>query len=166
MYNYLIYQDSTELDKLLLPAVLYNAVLNRRKVFITKYLEKHPKLALKILQFNQTLKMANSYNAQNKCGCPYTIPWFTQYQKTNNKKLVISFNQQVDMYRYMIRYWYPSTSISNMRYLSNIALQLLLNISMAWYYISNNLQPCIQNSLKVYKINNVYQFMNLVRNFI
>lgn len=166
MYNYLIYQDASELDKLLLPAPLYNAVINHRKNYILKYLEKHPKLALKIFQFNQTLKMANSYNSQNKCGCYYTIPWYTYYQKINNKpKLIISFNQQTEMYRYMIRNWYPYPTISNMRYLSNIALQLLLDINLSWSYISNNLQPCYQNLLKTQKINNAYDFMNFVRNF-
>ena len=167
MYNYLVYQDAQELDKLVLPAVLYNAVINKRKNVILKYLEKHPKLALKIFNFNQTLKIASSYKAEDKCGCFTTIPWFTQYQKEQNKpRMIISFTQQNELYRYMIQYWYPYPNISNMRYLSNLAMGLLQNVKLAWSYIGNNLQPCYnQNLWKSEKIENVYQFLTIARKF-
>lgn len=168
MSNFLLYQDASELDKLALPAPLYNAVINRRKGVILNYLEKHPQLAIKIFQFNQTLKMANSYKSQNKCGCFISVPWYTYYQKTEKKpKLFLSFTQQNELYRYMIVNWYPYPTISNMRYLSNLALGLLQNVRLAWSYIANNLQPCIYNNslLKTYKINNVYDFFNVANKF-
>ena len=167
MYNFLIYQDASELDKLILPAVLYNAVINKKKNVIIKYLEKHPQLALKIFGFNQTLKIANSYKAQNKCGCFTTVPWVTYYQKENNKsRTIISFTQQNEIYRYMIQYWYPSPDISNMRYLSNIALTLLLNVKLAWSYIGNNLEPCYNKNLwMTKKIDNPYELAMIVRKF-
>jgi hypothetical protein len=42
----------------------------------------------------------------------------------------------------MIKYYYPSPTISNMRYLSNIALGIIQELSLYRYYLGNNLDFC------------------------
>ena len=63
----------------------------------------------------------------------------------------------------MIRYWYPSPEISYMRYLSSIALNLILIIKRYIYNKSNNLVcselQCNKNIIKIFG-NSYIQFIN------
>ena len=89
------------------------------------------------------LKLANQLASDKKCKCSYLIPWVTKYQVENNTNSVkLTFSQQVSEYRYMILNWYPSPNISNMRYLSNIALSIIQDLGLYRYYLGNNLQGC------------------------
>jgi hypothetical protein len=143
-----------EIDEAIIPEVIYNETINKEKEKIQDYFILHPKLLLSFVGYNSALKLANQLAYNKKCGCFYNIPWLTYYGSQNNVKITtLSFAQQVQQYRFMIRYWYPSPEISNMQYLSNIALGMLLQIKQYRYYQSNNLEDCKIFQQKYYKNN-------------
>jgi hypothetical protein len=132
-----------DLDNLIIPENIYELTINKETEKIQDYFILHPKLMYSFVGYNGALKLANQLNYNKKCGCFYTIPWLTQYGKTNNiTQTVLSFSQQVEEYRYMILNWLPSPQISYMQYLSQIALGMVLDINQYFYYQSNNLETC------------------------
>ncbi len=157
------------IDKEVIPNVLYDWVLERKTMRIKKYLENHPRLMFQIAQFNQALKVSNQYAANNKCNCAYQVPWVTKYGKDNQKgnSIYLSFTQQVELYRYMIRYWYPSPQISNMRYLSLIALGTLQQLKFAKTLIGEGKNPCVVGNKDVIvgkDFSSNYQFIKYLDN--
>jgi hypothetical protein len=154
-----------QIDKEIIPNAVYDLVMNRKKIQLKKYLEQHPKLMFSIAQFNQALKVSNNYASQNKCNCAYQIPWVTKYGADNNlgNSVYLSFTQQVEEYRYMIRYWYPSPKISNMRFLSMIALGTLQELKLDKTMIGQGKNPCVvgQKDVIVGKVfDSNYQFLD------
>jgi hypothetical protein len=133
----------SEIDVAIIPNEMYDITINRQKLKIQEYFISHPKLMFSFVGFNSALKLANQLASDKKCKCNYLIPWITKYQVDNNTRDVkLTFSQQVAEYRYMILNWYPSPSISNMRYLSNIALGIIQDLGVYRYYLGNNLQTC------------------------
>jgi|LauGreDrversion4_2_1035121.scaffolds.fasta_scaffold194018_1 hypothetical protein len=153
-----------QIDKMVIPASVYDLVINRKKLLLKKYLEQHPKLMFNIAHFNQDLKVTNQYSCDQKCQCPYQVPWVTQFGKESGKgnNVYLSFIQQVDLYRYMIRYWYPSPKTSNMRFLSMVALGTLQELKVAKTYIGAGLDACVTGNRDVIvgkNFANNYQFI-------
>lgn len=142
------------LDNDIIPQEIYNLTINKETLQIQNYFILHPKLLYSFVGYNGALKLANQLSSQKKCGCFYKLPWVTHYAYVNNLKDVsISFSQQVEEYRYMIRFWTPSPKMSYMQYLSQIALAMILDISQYMYYLSNNLEPCTIYTKKYYTNN-------------
>jgi len=88
----------------------------------------------------------------------------TQFGKESGKgnNVYMSFIQQVDLYRYMIRYWYPSPKTSNMRFLSMVALGTLQELKVAKTYIGAGLDACVTGNRDVIvgkNFANYYQFI-------
>ena len=158
-----------QIDKQVIPNAVYDLVIERKKLQLKKYLEQHPKLMFNISQFNQALKVSNNYECQNKCNCAYKIPWVTKYGADNGKgnNVYLSFTQQVELYRYMIRYWYPSPQISNMRFLSMVALGTLQELKLDKTLIGEGKNPCVvgQKDVIVGKVFDTnYQFLQYLNN--
>ena len=163
------YGTSADLDKALIPHVIYDYTINKQREKIESYFILHPLLMFSFVGYNGQLKLANQLAANKKCGCYYNIPWITQWDVDNNvKKTTLSFTQQVEQYRYMILYWYPSPEISYMQYLSEIALGMILQIKQYIYYITNNLEPCSLYQQKYYKDNfqNSRQFLVYINKYL
>jgi hypothetical protein len=144
MNTYILPLDTdSEIDEALIPNEIYDLTINKKTKDIQAYFILHPRLLRSFVGFNGALKLADQLSSQKKCGCFYVVPWETYYQVQNNAKMTrLSFSQQVQEYRYMIKFWYPVPSISNMHYLSNIALGMIQSISLYRTYLSNNLEYC------------------------
>jgi hypothetical protein len=143
-----------DMDMYLIPNAIYKETINKHKLKIQEYFIKNPKIMFSFVGFNGALKLANQLAYNKKCGCFYTIPWTTYYDHIyGTKSTSLTFAQQVDEYRYMILNWYPSPRISNMQYLSQIALGMILEIKQYWYYIQNNLSDCTLFQKDWYKNN-------------
>ncbi len=136
-------ETDSEIDVAIIPNEMYDITINRQKLKIQEYFIDHPQLMFSFIGYNSALKLANQLAYDKKCKCSYLIPWITKYQVENNTaKIKLTFSQQVSEYRYMILNWYPSPNISNMRYLSNIALGIIQDLGLYRYYLGNNLQGC------------------------
>lgn len=136
-------ETDSELDTAIIPNEIYDITINRNKTAIQDYFIENPRLMFSFVGFNSALKLANQLSSDRKCGCFYNIPWITKYQVDNDlNKIKLTFSQQVSEYRYMIQYYYPSPTISNMRYLSNIALGIIQELGLYRYYLGNNLESC------------------------
>jgi plasmid replication initiation protein len=158
-----------DIDMAIIPQVIYNETINMQKEKIQNYFILHPGLLLSFVGFNSQLKQANQLAYNKKCGCYYKIPWKTHYAYENNINSVdLSFSQQVDEYRYMILYWKPSPELSYMQYLSQIALNMLLEIKTFSYYRTNNLEYCTLFTRNYYKNNfkNAKTFLNYINTYI
>lgn len=129
-----------ELDTLLIPNEIYDFTINKNTKKIQEYFVENPKLMMSFVGFNSVLKMSNKLSSERKCSCFYTMPWITKFESDNGtNKTILLFNQQLKIYKYMIRYWYPSTEMSHMRFLSSIALDIINEMRRFKYNISNNL---------------------------
>jgi len=129
------------LDELLIPNEIYDDTINRNKLIIQKYFIDNPLLMTQFIGFNSKLKMAGVLSSDRKCGCFYTVPWITKYAADNNlEKTILLFNQQVGLYKYMLQNWYGENTVSYMRYLSYIALDLIQQLKRALYNMNNNLE--------------------------
>ena len=161
------YGTTQQMDMDLIPQEIYDITINKNKELIENYFILHPVLLYSFVGFNGNLKLANQLASNKKCGCFYQVPWKSHYAYLNNlNKTTISFNQQVQEYRYMIINWTPSPSISYMQYLSQIALGMILDISQYIYYTSNNLETCTIFQKKYYKnnFNSVREFRTYIYN--
>jgi hypothetical protein len=151
-------EPEKELDKLLIPHEIYNLTINKETKQIELYFIANPSLMFSFVGFNSKLKHADYLASERKCSCFYVVPWLTEYAFQNNlTKSILLFNQQVRFYRYMIKYWYPNTEISYMRYLSSIALGMIQNIYRFNYNLENNLAV----DLCFTKLNYMKNFKNL-----
>lgn len=156
-----------ELDRLLIPNEIYNLTIQKNTDALNTYFINHPNLMKSFIGFNSTLKNANRLSDERKCGCFYTIPWKTKYAVENNRnRSILLFNLQVKQYAYMIKYWYPNTETSYMRYLSSIALNLLLILKQYQYYVENNLVCTSLNCNKYFskKFKNVKEIKIYLKN--
>lgn len=134
-------KSQKELDEFLIPNEIYNETISKEKLKIQKYFINNPKLLYKFVGFNSKLKFADLLKNNRKCGCFYTVPWKTKYADLNNlDKTILLFNQQTLVYRYMIRYWYLEDGNSYLRYLSNIALEIISDLRRINHNLSNNLE--------------------------
>jgi hypothetical protein len=148
------YGTSSDLDMALIPQVIYEDTINKNKEKIESYFILHPYLMFSFVGYNGALKLSNELGSNKKCGCFYNMPWLTHWANENNvKKTTLSYSQQIEEYRYMILYWYPSPKISYMQWLSQIALGMILDIKQYNYYLSNNLQTCTIFQKNYYKDN-------------
>ena len=149
-------KQDQELDRYLIPHEIYDLTLEKNTKKIKEYFYTHINLMTQFVGFNSKLKIANNLASDRKCGCFYNVPWKTQWASENNvNKSILLFNLQVREYRYMIKYWYPSPQMSYMRYLSSIALEIVLNINQYIYYQNNNLScsalTCNKNYIDKFK---------------
>ena len=145
---------ASDIDRNIIPNEIYNETINKEKDAIIKYFFKHPLLMFQFVGYNGALKLSYQLSSQKKCNCFYKFPWVTYYGAQNDiTNVALAFSQQVQEYRYMIQFWYPSPEMSYMRYLSNIALNIIQDIGVYRYNLSNNLNAgCILNT-PFYKLN-------------
>ena len=158
-----------EMDTSIIPYKIYDETINKKKLKIQNYFILHPDLMFSFVGYNGALKLANQLASTKKCGCFYNIPWITYYDHINKtKQTTLTFSQQVEEYRYMIKFWYPSPEISYMQYLSQIALGMILDINRFYYNITNNLDTCTLFSKKWYthNFNNPKIFLNYISKYI
>ncbi len=139
MNKYIIKGSPSEIDRLLIPNVIYEPTINRNKKIITEYLFNNPNFAIQFVGFYSQLKNTNRLASERKCNCFYKMPWLTKYASDNNiLKTYLLYDQQLEEYRYMIRYNYPSLQQSYIVYLSNIVLSIILDMKRFKYNMDNN----------------------------
>ena len=134
-----VYTNIADLDRLAIPAGIYTETLAHNTGAIVTYFENNIPVLLGFAGYNSALKKANQLNSDRKCGCLYTFGWQTQYAVVNGVtgSLYLTFSQQVELYQYMIANWYGNPPASYMRYLSAIALMILLRLKQTKYLIEN-----------------------------
>jgi hypothetical protein len=114
-----------QVDVALIPADIYTLTMEKNTQQIENYFITHPRVMSAFAGFNTKIKMAANLLSNLKCTCYYKMEWVTQYQVENNTTgTLLTFFQQAQIYRYMI---IESSEYSYMKYLSNIALGMLLN---------------------------------------
>ena len=145
---------AADIDRNIIPNEIYDQTINKEKDAIIRYFFKNPLLMFQFVGYNGALKLSYQLSSQKKCNCFYRFPWVTYYAAQNDvSNVVLAFSQQVQEYQYMIKYWYPSPEMSYMRYLSNIALNIIQDIGVYRYNLANNLNAgCILNT-PFYKLN-------------
>jgi len=117
-------------DITIIPSIFYNAVINRNVNDINNIIKYYPKLSIKIARFFIMIK--NQFYTKNeaKYGSPVRIPW-----KINlNKPLILNFNDQVNLYKYVATTRWIYT---NFGFLVNTINNYLINLRTAMTLINN-----------------------------
>ncbi len=162
MSSIIVYTTIADLDRLCVPSAIYTETIAHNITAITTYFENNPQVMLQFVGFNSALKRANQLNYEEKCGCFYTFPWNTQYNVVNSvSKTILNFSQQVELYQYMLQNW--NNGASYMRYLSAIALGILLKLKRAKYNIQAGLCNCV-SPLTTQTFPNNYAFIQYLKN--
>lgn len=162
MSSIIVYTSVSQLDQLILPSAIYTDTLARNTSALITYFENNPQLMLQFAGVNSALKQANQLNYNKKCGCFYTVPWNTQYNVVNSvSSTILNFSQQVELYQYLLQHW-NNPDQSYFRYVSTIALYILLKLKRAKYNIDNNLDVCCSPLTTRTFVNN-YAFLQYLR---
>ncbi len=162
MSSIIVYTTTADLDRLCVPSAIYAETIAHNTSAIITYFENNPQVMLQFVGFNSALKRANQLNYEKKCGCFYTFPWNTQYNVDNSvSSTILNFSQQVELYQYMLINW--NNGVSYMRYLSAIALNILLKIKRAAYNIKAGLCNCV-SPLTTQTFQNNYAFIQYLKN--
>ncbi len=162
MSSIIVYTTTADLDRLCVPSAIYSETIAKNTTAITTYFENNPQVMLQFVGFNSALKLANQLNYEEKCGCFYTFSWNTQYNIVNSvSKTILNFSQQVELYQYMLQNW--NNGLSYMRYLSAIALGILLKLKRAKYNIQAGLCNCV-SPLTTRTFPNNYAFIQYLKN--
>lgn len=104
-----------DLAKGLIPKIVYNLIGNKKKV-LNKIQKSNPEIYFQTYNFSQSLKFAYNLCGRNKTGCCYKMLW-----KTESNKKVLTFNEKVTLYRYLIRRpnselaWFISTVLKSLQ---------------------------------------------------
>lgn len=109
------------LDIELIPNLLFEEVLSKKKNLIIQILKKNKKLLDQLTQFyNITLMSAHNTEFQSKSGRGYRVPWVSRYQiKENRTHMLLSIQQQYQFLRYLLNNTNPHGK-SHFMYLINI----------------------------------------------
>ncbi len=163
MSSIIVYTSISDLDRLAVPTAIYSDTIAHNTAALTTYFENHPELVLQFAGMNSALKYANQLNYNKKCGCLYSFPWNTQYNVVNSiPKTTLNFSQQVELYQYILQHW-NNPNQSYLRYLSIIALTILLKLKRAKYNIENNLCVCC-SPLTTRTFTNNYELLQYIKN--
>ncbi len=118
-------------DSNIIPAVFYDAVMNRNKNQVITVIKNNPVLTKEIIRFYQhTLANAFNFKKNAKFGAPAKVRW----QLKDNKNLLLNFNDQVNYYVYIVK---RPGNMTNYGYLLNIIKHYLSDLSYGLYLIKN-----------------------------
>lgn len=113
---------TSKLDKNLIPKGAYNFTIKRQKNKLIEYVQNNSVLLFQTYNFYQALKFAYNMCGQNKTGCCYKMLW-----KTQSGTRVVTFKEQVNLWRYLI---YNNRS-SNLYYYIKVVLGSLRDMNVA-----------------------------------
>ena len=120
-------------DLLVLPEVFYDAVVERNTNKVNNLIKYYPGLCINIISFYDiTLKNAFFYKKSAKYGIPYKIPW----KNKNNNRVVLNFNEQVELYKYIKT---SPWKFTNMGFLINCINNYLVLLRYVMGLINNKL---------------------------
>jgi hypothetical protein len=120
-------------DLIILPEVFYQPVIERNTQKINNLIKYYPILAINIISFyNITLLNAFLFKLNAKFGMPYKIPWKTK----NTKKIILNFNEQVDLYKYITT---APWKFTNMGFLINCINNYLVLLRQVMTYINKKI---------------------------
>lgn len=104
-----------KIDLEVIPSIVLKPVLNRNYFALINILKRNQLLCRQLISFYyQTLKVNQNFIGQSKEGCPFTIPWKTKYEEDNGKPLIISFQNQYQLWQ-----WVTINNSQNMQTQSN-----------------------------------------------
>ena len=121
-------------DNLIVPAIFYDAVIERNINKVNDVIKYNPKLSIAVVSFyDLILRGAFFYKKAGKSGGPYKIKWST---KENNYNIILNFNEQSMLYNYITTAPWKST---NMGYLINAINNYLVQLRYVMGLINNKI---------------------------
>lgn len=119
-------------DNLIIPKVFYKAVKERNVNQVILVIKYNIPLALTIVSFfDVSLKGSFFYKLNSKFNTPVRIQW----QTYSNKPIIINFNEQYELYKYIVN----AQNKSNMGFLINTINGYLTQLRTAITYINNKM---------------------------
>jgi hypothetical protein len=147
-------------DKLIIPQIFYNGVINRNVTEVNQVIKYNPKLCIAVVNYyDTTLRSAFFYKKNAKFGMPNKIRWVTL---TDNNKIILNFNEQVNLYNYITTSPWKST---NMGFLINCINNYLIQLRFVLGLINNKIPVNNYFYLGVNVHNNI-EMKNYIAQFI
>jgi len=121
-------------DKLIIPVIFYDAVINRNINKVNNIIKYNPKLSIWIVSFYDiTLKSAFFFKKNAKFGAPYKIGWKTT---TESNKIIMNSNEQAELYNYITT---SPWKFTNMGFLINAINNYLVKLRYVMGLINNRI---------------------------
>ena len=121
-------------DKLIIPEIFYNAVIERNINMVNKIIKYNPRLCINICTFYDiTLKTSFFMQKSAKFNIPFKFRWKI---KTNNNNIIMNFSEQVNLYSYITTAPWKST---NMGFLINAINNYLVQLRYVMGLINNKM---------------------------
>lgn len=123
-------------DKLIIPSIFYNAVIKKNKQELINIIKYYPKLSISVIIFYNNILQFSFYTKKAaKYGIPYKIKW-----KTNSvQPVIMNFNDQSQLYKYMTT---APPLYTNIGFLVNTINAYLVQLRTAITYINNKIPAC------------------------
>jgi hypothetical protein len=121
-------------DKLIIPEIFYNSVIERNVDKVINIIKYHPKLSISVVAFyDLVLKLSFFYKKAGKSGSPYKIKWNT---KENNHNIILNYNEQSMLYKYITT---SPWAYTNMGFLINTINNYLVQLRYVMGLINNKI---------------------------
>lgn len=121
-------------DKLIIPSIFYDAVINRNVNQVNNIIKNNQKLCIAIINYYDiTLRSAFYYKKSAKFDMPNKIRWTT---KTDNGKIILNPNELSMLYQYITTAPWAST---NMGFLINCINNYLVQLRFVMGLINNKI---------------------------
>lgn len=121
-------------DKLIIPEIFYNAVIEGNIDKLNNLIKYNPKLSIAVVSFyDLILRGSFFYKKAGKSGSPYKIKWST---KNNNHKIILNYNELSMLYNYITTSSWKST---NMGFLINAINNYLVQLRFVMGLINNKI---------------------------
>jgi hypothetical protein len=147
-------------DKLIIPEIFYNAVIERNINKVNDIIKYNPKLSISVVSFyDLILRGSFFYKKSGKSGSPYKIKWST---KENNYNIILNYNEQSMLYNYITTAPWKST---NMGYLINAINNYLVQLRYVMGLINNKI-PANEYYYLGVNIHNNLEMKNYIAQFI
>ena len=121
-------------DKLIIPTLFYNAVIERNVNKVNMIIKYNPVLSVNVaLFYDIILKSAFFYKKSGIIYSPYRIKWNT---KTDNQKIIMKWIDLANLYNYItVLPW----GFTNMGFLINCINNYLVQLRSVMYLINNHI---------------------------
>jgi hypothetical protein len=147
-------------DKLIIPKIFYNSVIERNIDSLNNVIKYHPKLSISVVSFYDIiLRGSFFYKKAGKYGSFYKIRWNTT---ENNNNIVLNYNEQAMLYNYITTSPWKYT---NMGFLINAINNYLVQLRFVMGLINNKIPANDYYYLGV-NVNNNLQMKVYISQFI
>ena len=159
--------SAKKVDIEVIPSIVLQPVLKRNYFQLIEILKRNQPLTRQLISFYyQTLVVNANFIKNAKCGCSFTIPWMTQHQKNTGNHLILTSEEQYQLYLWVtVNNRKMSPNPSNFEFLIFSLGNYLTQLRTAQRYLNQKLDACCFYNLGL-NVKNNQELQNYLRKWI